>query len=302
VRCSVWPSPERPPAEVLELARWADDGRWLGVWYADHYMPNTADGAVADGPIHEAWTVLPAVAAVTERLRLGTLVSPTTVHHPALLANRAATLDQLSAGRFVLGLGAGWQVNEHDAYGFDLLEPGRRVDRFDEAIQITRSLLALDRTTFAGDHFTVTDAPCDPKPVQTPLPILVGSGSPRMMRITARHADEWNTWGNVDVATQRSAAFDAACDAVGRDPATVRRSVQAMIFPTDDPSRAARSLEAAGAERSIAGSTDQLVDAIGRYDALGFDEFIVPDFTLGRDASQRRDTYDRLRTEVFAHV
>lgn len=302
MRYSVWPSPERPPAEVLDLARWADATGWLGLWFADHYMPNTADGGVADGPVHEAWAVMPAVAAVTERLRVGPLVSPTTVHHPALLANRAASIDHISAGRFVLGLGAGWQVNEHATYGFELFEPRARVDRFEEAIQIVRSLLTTGRTTALGEHFAITDAPCDPKPVQSPLPILVGSGSPRMMRITARHADEWNTWGSLEVAASRATAFAAACDAVGRDPSSVHRSVQAMIFLTDDAARGARSVEAAGAERAIAGSTDELVDLLGQYAALGFDEFIVPDFTLGRDVSQRRDTYERLRVDVLAKV
>ncbi len=164
----------------------ADAEGWHCFWYADHYMPNTGGEDVLPGDVHECWAMLPAIAAVTERLRLGSLVAPTSVHHPAVLANRAATIDRISNGRIVLGIGAGWQINEHQAYGIELEEPAVRVSRFEEAIQIMRSLLNEDRTDFHGDFYDITDAPANPKPVQSPLPILVGTGSPRMLRITAR--------------------------------------------------------------------------------------------------------------------
>jgi alkanesulfonate monooxygenase SsuD/methylene tetrahydromethanopterin reductase-like flavin-dependent oxidoreductase (luciferase family) len=191
VKVSLWPNLVHPPGDVLELAKQADTTDWYGVWLADHYMPNTGTTETAGGDMHEVWGVLPALAAVTRRVRVGTLVSPTTMHHPALLANRAATIDHLSGGRMVLGIGAGWQLNEHAAYGIDL---NRRVSRFAEAIQVISQLLTTERTTFHGRFFALTDAPCDPKPVQQPLPILVGASGPRMLRITARHADEWNAW------------------------------------------------------------------------------------------------------------
>src|ERR1700746_2579019 len=154
-------------------------------------MPNTGDATPARGDVYECWALLPALAAVTRRVRIGTLVSPTSVHHPALLAKRPATIDGLSGGRMVLGLGAGWQVNEHHAYGIELEPPGKRVSRFAEAIQIVRSMLSQDSTTFSGAYYGITDAPCDQKPVQAPLPILVGTRGPRMLRITARYAGEW---------------------------------------------------------------------------------------------------------------
>ena len=150
MKFSLWPATAHPPAEILAEARQAEAEGWHGVWLADHYMPNTPDDVPADGPVHEVWALLPAVAAVTERVRIGTLVSPTSIHHPALLANRAATLDHLSGGRMVLGLGAGWQVNEHAAYGFALEAPGPRVTRFEESIRIVRSLLTEQRTTSRG--------------------------------------------------------------------------------------------------------------------------------------------------------
>lgn len=298
MRFSVWPAPGRPVSEIIDRATMADTSGWYGVWFADHYMPNTGDHTVADGDSHEAWAILPAIAAVTERVRVGPLVSPTSVHHPAVLANRAASIDHVSGGRFVLGIGAGWQINEHGAYGIELQEPGPRVDRFEEAIQVVRSLLDEPRTTFAGDYYTITDAPCDPKPVQERLPLLVGTGSPRMLRITARHADEWNTWGTPETVAERTAAFERACEAVGRDPIDLWRSAQALIFLTDDPERAATLRDRAPAERSLIGSTEQVIDMIGGYVDLGVDEFIIPDFSFSSDADERSATYQRITEEI----
>jgi alkanesulfonate monooxygenase SsuD/methylene tetrahydromethanopterin reductase-like flavin-dependent oxidoreductase (luciferase family) len=297
MKISLWPNPTLPPAEVLDASRWADEAGWYGIWFPDHYMPNTGTDETSTGPLHECWAMLPAIAAVTESVRIGPLVSPTTVHHPALLANRAASIDHISNGRMVLGMGAGWQVNEHRAYGIDLPPPGPRVDRFEEAIQIVRSLLTEDRTTFEGEVFTVVDAPCDPAPVQSPLPLLVGTASPRMLRITARHADEWNTWGDPDLAGERRRGFLAACDDVGRDPATMWTSVQAMLTLTDGDSSTGES-----SGRSIAGSADRLVEALGRYGDLGFDEFILPAWNLGESAGARQEALERLDVEVLSVV
>ena len=296
---SVWPDMSHSPSEVLDIARWADGRGWHGVWYADHYMPNTGSTELAPGDTHECWAMLPAIAAVTERVRVGSLVAPTSVHHPAVLANRAATIDHLSGGRMVLGLGAGWQINEHAAYGIELEPPGARVTRFDEAIQIIRSLLADDRTTFHGSVYTITDAPSDPAPVQSPLPLLVGTGSPRMLRITARHADEWNTWGDVAMARDRRTRFVEACESVGRDPATLATSVQALVFLTDDAERADQIRTGPFGERSLAGSASEVVEALGSYAELGFDEFIVPDFNLGRTPEARRESLERIESEVI---
>jgi alkanesulfonate monooxygenase SsuD/methylene tetrahydromethanopterin reductase-like flavin-dependent oxidoreductase (luciferase family) len=299
VRFSIWPDMSHHPSEVLDLARWVDDGSWHTFWYADHYMPNTGSERIESGDVQECWAILPAVAAVTARVRVGSLVSPTSVHHPALLANRAASIDQLSDGRMVLGLGAGWQINEHRAYGIELEPPKRRVDRFEEAIEIVKSLLGQDRTTFEGEIHTILDAPCDPKPVQSPLPLLVGTGGRRMLRITARFADEWNTWGTVAIASERREAFVAACESVGRDPASMWTSVQAMIFLVDDSSAIERVLASDLGARAIAGSADHLVDQLGHYGELGFDEFNIPDWNLGATPEQRREGLERIRSEVL---
>lgn len=293
MKFSLWPTPLHPADDIIAEARWADTTGWHSLWFADHYMPDTGTTETASGVMQEAWAILAAWAAVTETVRLGTLVSPTTVHHPAILANRSATIDQISHGRFTLGLGAGWQVNEHHAYGIDLLEPKDRVDRFDEAIQITRSLLSQDRTSFAGSHFTVTDAPCDPKPVQEQLPIVVGTRGPRMMRIAARHADQWNSWGTPEVAAGNRSILAQACETVGRST-PIWTSANAMIDLGGKPEEGRRPV--------LAGSADRLVDDLGRYAEAGFDEFILPDWNLGSTLSERLDLLEAIRTEVFSQL
>lgn len=298
MKFSVWPAPDRPTDEILDLARAADSLGYFGYWFADHYMPNTGSEDIQAGDTHEVWSILPAVAAVTESVRIGPLVSPTSVHHPAVLANRAATLDHVSHGRMVLGLGAGWQINEHKAYGIELEPPKQRVDRFEEAIQITRSLLDEDRTTFDGSFYSITDAPSDPSPVQAQLPILVGTSGPRMCRITARYAQEWNTWGAPETAATNAKVFGAACEKVGVDPASKHTSVQALFFFTDDQERIDGALAGPMGDRSIAGSDDRIVEAIGEYAELGFDEVIVPDFTIGKTAEGRREAYERFMADI----
>lgn len=286
---SLWPHFSRPPAELLDEVRAADTDGWHGIWFADHYMENTAS---ARGDVYEAWGVLPAIAAVTSRVRVGTLVSPTTFHHPAVLAKRAATIDRLSGGRMVLGLGAGWQENEHLAYGVPLPEPKERVDRFEEAIRIVRSLLSEDLTTVGGRHFSVTDGPADPKPVQSPLPILVGSRGPRMMRIAARFADEWNAWGTPESIAPQRASLVEACERLGRP--VLRTSVNALIDLTGD--------ESIAGFRVLRGSEEQVRDQLGGYVDLGFDEFILPDWNLGDTAAERADRLAHIRTEILERV
>jgi probable F420-dependent oxidoreductase len=291
---------ERPWDEVRNLAQFVENSGWDGLWYADHYMPNTEDGAVANGSIHECFSMLSALAATTSKIRLGSLVTPTTVNHPALIANRAATIDRISNGRFVLGMGAGWQVNEHRAFGIPLLDNKDRVDRFAEAIEIVSSMLREQRTTFNGKHFTITDAPCEPKPVQSPLPILVGTGGPRMLRLTARFAQEWNTWGPPEGAGVVMGKLLEACAKEGRDPATVHKSVQALFFLTPDEATADAMRSKVPAERAILGTVGQITEAIQKYADLGFDEVCVPDFTLGGSPQQRMDTYGTLFDKVLS--
>ena len=297
MRFSVWPNLAEPWPEVVDLVRHCEGTGWDGVYYADHFMPNTDDGAPADGPVLECGSMLAALAAGVPRLRIGSLVYGNTYRHPAVLAKMAATVDQISGGRFVLGLGAGWQVNEHEAYGIPMFGVKERLDRFEEACQVITGLLREKRTTFAGEHYRITDAPCDPKPVQAHLPLLIGAkGERRALRIVARYADEWNMWSWPFLRARRD-QLHRYCDDIGRDPADIRVSTQALLYLADE---SGKTREPQPDERPrIVGTSAEVVETIAAYRDIGVDEFIVPTWTMPTP-SERKDTCDRFITDVAA--
>jgi F420-dependent oxidoreductase-like protein len=299
MRFSIWPNASQPYAEVLEAARHAERTGWHAVYIADHFMVPGVTGAPVDTPTLESSTLISALAAVIPRVRIGSLVYGNTYRHPAVLANMAATADHVCAGRFILGIGAGWQENEHEQYGIRLPPVRERLDRFEEAVQVIRSLLEQPRTTFIGRHYQLTEALCEPKPVQRPLPILVGgAGERRMLRIVARYADMWNTWGRPDVIAHKSTVLDRHCAEVGRDPTAIARSAQAMVLIGAERAEI-EARAAASPLPMIGGTVQELVETMGRYVESGLDEFIVPDRTLGT-GNQRRDAMDLLIEQVAA--
>jgi F420-dependent oxidoreductase-like protein len=296
MRFSVWSSTNQTWAEVVATARHAEATGWDGVWVADHFMGNAPGPVPAEIPMLEAGSVVAALGAAVPRVRIGTLVYGNTYRHPAVLANMAATADHVSGGRFVLGIGTGWQVNEHEQYGIDLPPVRERVDRFEEAVQIVRSLLHEPTTTFAGKHYRLTDALCEPKPVQAELPILIGAKGDRMLGIAARFADEWNAWGLPDVIAERSAVLDARCEAAGRDPDEIGRSAQALLFFTGDDCEAERLADTLP-RPVLAGTVGRLRDVVAAYAEAGLTELVVPDFTLGSGA-RKLEALDRFIDEV----
>jgi alkanesulfonate monooxygenase SsuD/methylene tetrahydromethanopterin reductase-like flavin-dependent oxidoreductase (luciferase family) len=300
MRLSLWTSSSQPWPEILAGARHAAATGWDGLWIADHFMGNSPGPTPAETPTLEAGSLVAALAAAVDRVRIGTLVYGNTYRHPAVLANMAATVDHVSDGRFVLGMGTGWQVNEHEQYGIDLPPVRQLVDRFEEAIQVVRSLLREPTTTFAGDHYRLTGALCEPKPVQERLPILVGAKGDRMLGIAARHADEWNAWGMPDHIAERSAALDRACEAAGRDPGDIARSAQALVIFTEDEAQA-DELARAIPRPLLVGTPERMRDVVAGYVENGLDELIVPDFALGAGA-QRLEALDRFREEVAGPV
>ena len=247
-------------------------------------MGNVGPPGAVETPTLEGTAALPALAMATERLRLGTLVLGNTYRHPAVVANWAATVDQLSGGRLLLGVGAGWQENEHEQYGIPLPPPGELITRFEEACHVWKGLLREPVTTFVGEHYQLTDAICEPKPVQSPLPLLIGGKGDRMMGVVARHADEWNMWGLADAIAERSSVLDHRCEANGRDPAEIKRSAQALFLLTDDQAKAEAFVAGAAPRPVVAGTTDDVAAAVTAWQEVGLDEVIVPDFTLGRGA------------------
>lgn len=296
MRFSVWPGPGNPWQSTLEVARHAEAAGWDGIWYADHFMPNTP---TAEGPTNESWTTLAALAAAVPRLRIGTLVTGNTYRHPAVLAKMAAGVDIISGGRLVLGLGAGWQENEHRAYGIEFSTVGGRLRRLEEACQIIRSLFENRRTTFNGRYYQLKDAPLDPKPVQQHVPLLIGGGGEKVtLRIAAKYADEWNIWGTPQMLRDKMVVLDQHCEAVGRDPASITRTAVALLMLTDDQEAVQRAR--ASGRPVVAGTVDQVRETIAEYQEAGVGEFIVPDFTLGT-GEQRRAVLDTFINEVAPH-
>jgi F420-dependent oxidoreductase-like protein len=283
MRFCMWPSTARPWPEILELARHCEATGWDGVYLADHFMPHgdlRADGddsVALDGDKLECWSVLAALAAQVPRLRLGSLVSSVTFRHPAVLANMAAAVDNISDGRVVLGLGAGWQRNEHLAYGIELGNVRTRLDRFEEACEVISDLLRRRRTTFGGRYYRIVDAPNHPAPVQDRLPLLIGgSGEKRTLAIAARYADVWNSWSTPEVLAAKVRVLHEHCAAIGRDPDEIDVSTQALLFLSTDEAWLSTKRDVAPG-RSIVGIPSEVAATVRRYADAGAGELVIPD-------------------------
>lgn len=296
MRFSIWPGTAAPHQYIVELAQHAEQSGWDGVWVADHFMPNREDDNT--GPTAEAWTTLAALAAVVPRVRLGTLVTGNTYRHPAVLAKQAAQVDIISEGRLVLGLGAGWQENEHRAYGIEYSTVGGRLRRLEEAVQIIKSLFANEHTDFDGRYYQLANAPLAPKPPREGgPPLLIGGGGEQVtMRIAAQYADEWNVWGTPEVLAAKGQVLERHAEALGRDIGEIERSAQAVVVHSDDEAVVKRALEGPG-RATLAGNSEQLQEQMQAYIDAGVDEFIMPNFNLGRNP-QAIEAYDRFLEEV----
>ncbi|MFI5730191.1 TIGR03560 family F420-dependent LLM class oxidoreductase [Kribbella sp. NPDC051587] len=297
---SFWPNAGRTWTEILEGAEYAERTGWHGVWIADHFMKNDDDLSI---PVNEAFALLAGLAVRTERVRIGSMVLGNTYRHPAVAANAAATIDQMSNGRFVYGIGAGWQVNEHEVYGIELPPVKQLLARFEEACQVVTGLLTQERTTFDGKYYQLKDAPLEPKP--TKLPVLIGaSGEKVALGIVAKYADEWNHWGRPDLAAHKGKVFAEHCERIGRDPKSVRRSAQTfleVIAPGDTEAVARKENFESRGLHVIMGSAQEVLDIVAQYPEAGIDEILVPDHWFGSGA-KRFETLERLREEVFNKI
>ena len=280
---------------MLELTQHVEATGWDGVWYADHFMPNAPDTST---PWPEAWTTLTALGAIVPRIRLGTLVSGNTYRHPAVLAKMVTTLDHISNGRAVLGLGAGWQENEHRQYGIPYYTLAERLERLDEACALIKALFTETSANFSGQHYQLDAATLEPKPVQDPLPLLIGGGGERVtLKIVARHADEWNVWGDPAVLRHKMAILDGYCAELDRDPKSIQRSAVALLLMSDDAAFLDKMRASDLQQPSIIGTVAEVRDVVAQYAELGVDELIVPDFTLGAGA-QKIAALDTFITKV----
>jgi alkanesulfonate monooxygenase SsuD/methylene tetrahydromethanopterin reductase-like flavin-dependent oxidoreductase (luciferase family) len=253
-------------------------GYFDSAWIVDHVQDNTINYL-------EGWTVLTYLAALAPHLDIGHIVLCQSFRNPALLAKMASTLQYMSGGRFILGLGAGWKEDEYRAYGYDFPSARTRVEQLDETLQIIKALWYEKVATVQGKHYSITDAYCEPKPDPIP-PILIGGTKPRMLRLIARHADWWSVpWINIDAYLPMAQSFEQVCKDVGRDPATVRRtwyggsfcaSTEAMVQAMSQGKKLSAGF--------FVGTPTQVVEQMRPFIDLGIDYFMLnwggfPDFT-----------------------
>jgi alkanesulfonate monooxygenase SsuD/methylene tetrahydromethanopterin reductase-like flavin-dependent oxidoreductase (luciferase family) len=277
----------------------AEEAGWDSVWTWDHLL---AIFGPWEQPIFEGWSVLAGLGPITSRLRLGLMVGANTFRNPGHTAKLATTLDHLSGGRAVLGIGGAWFDREHEAFGIPFgAGVGERLDRLDESVMLMRRLLDGERFSHAGAFYTMTDAIVTPRPIQPHLPILVGGSGPRKtLRTVARRADAWNTSGTVEEVAGRLEILAEHCADVGRGIATIDKTVSFPILVRDDIGAAedayGRLLDANGitdmrANPVLLGSPQAIADRIRPYAELGFGTVIVR-----MPAPYDRETIDRMAT------
>jgi probable F420-dependent oxidoreductase len=253
------------------MARAAEEVGFDSIWVGDHLLYR-GNGGPERGP-WEAWTLLAALAVATERVALGPLVACTAFHPPGLIAKMAATIGEISGGRFVLGLGAGWNEEEFRGFGlpFDY-----RVSRFEEAFTIIRTLLAGERVTLRGRYLQAEDAVLLPRPA-APLPLMIGSNGPRMLAATLPHVDAWNTWyedyaNSPDEFAKLNERISGAARDAGRDPADIERSACALVGLDGSSGERASTPNAAP---PLTGSPDEILSALRELHDAGADEIIL---------------------------
>ena len=248
--------------QLVERFLLADELGFDHAWLVDHLMPTDPPH---DRSTFEAWTALAALATLTTRVRLGVLVSSNTFRHPSLLAKQAVTVDHVSGGRVILGIGTGWHAEEHRRFGLPFPGAPERVERLEEALEILDRLGRGAASSYDGRHYRLEGALALPRPIQRPrIPLLIAAHRPRMLRMAARFADIWDTFPTVagtatqgvsSTLAQRVASFETACRSFGRDPATVRRSV--WVGPDALRGRA------------------EYIDFVERHRSLGFTDLVT---------------------------
>ena len=266
----------------------AEGAGFDSIWLDDHLLADEGDW---HDPKLEGWTSLAALAPLTTRARLGLLVAANTFRNPGLTAKLATTLDHLSGGRFILGIGGGWFAREHEAFGLDFGSGfGERLDRLEEAVDLIERLLAGERVTYEGRFYRFTDALCEPRPVQPRLPILIGgSGREKTLRTTARHADQWNGYGEPERIAETSEVLRQRCEEIGRPFESIARTVTMEVTIRASESEALRDyavveerhgiagrIGSDGHRRglNVAGPPEAVADYVRRFEALGVAEVI----------------------------
>jgi len=267
--------------DVRRMATTAEAAGFDSVWVGDHLLYRMPEGS--RGP-WEAWSLLAAIAAVTEHVQIGPLVAATSFHNPAMLAKKAATVDEISGGRLIVGLGAGWNQIEYEAFGFPF---DHRASRFEEAFTIIRKLLRGENVDFAGEYYTTRNCELVPPPRPGGPPLMVGSQGPRVLAATLPHVDMWNAWhawyGNTPEGLHGVLEWlDEQCLAVGRDPLTLERTVAIMVRAPGGTGRIYGDPAHEGGV-AISGSTEDVAEQLATFGATGIAhaQLVVDPITVG---------------------
>ena len=295
-------------AELADMWRFLDrETSFYSAWTFDHFVP-PGPGQDTNGSCFEGWSALAALAAITERIRLGCLVTGVTYREPAVLAKMAATIDHISNGRLEFGVGAAWHEAEHRMYGIPFPPVKERQDRLEEAVQLTRLLFEGDGpVNFAGKHYTLHDAAFAPRCVQKPRPPIMigGGGEKRTLRTLARYGDVMNVSGTPEAVKAKFDVLERHCRDVGRDPSEIEKTVFTAVIVSDNErliDRVATMLSAGSGmslaeakERMPIGTASHVRDVVGRYADVGVSQIIIM-----AQAPWKREIYQRLNEEVVA--
>jgi F420-dependent oxidoreductase-like protein len=296
--------------ELADMWRFLDrETSFYSAWTFDHFVP-PGPGQDPNGSCLEGWSALAALAAITERIRLGCLVTGVTYREPAVLAKMAATVDHVSNGRLEFGIGAAWHEAEHRMYGIPFPPVKERQDRLEEAVQLTRALFeAAGPVNFAGKHYNLHDAAFAPRCVQEPHPPIMigGGGEKRTLRTLARYGDVMNVSGTPEAVKAKIDVLERHCRDVGRDPSEIETTVFTAVIVSDNErliERVATLLSAGSGmspaeakERMPIGSPGHVRDVIGRYADIGVSQIIMM-----AQAPWKREIYQRLNEEVVARL
>jgi F420-dependent oxidoreductase-like protein len=270
---------------IAAIAVTAEESGFDSVWVMDHFYQIANVGPPGD-PMLEAYTLLGAIAARTTSARLGTMVTGVTYRNPALLAKMATTLDVVSSGRAILGIGAAWNEEEHAGYGFDFPPVPERMDRLEEALQICRAMFTEESPTFAGRYYRIDAARNRPRPVQPDgIPILVGGGGERRtLRLVARYADACNVFGDLGTVRHKLDVLARHCEAVGRDPAEITKTRLGGLVVAETAAEAEQAVRRAAEARgvdpnayaayAIAGDPDAVCEQVAAYLDAGLDGMV----------------------------
>ncbi len=263
------------PPDILTFNREAIamlSPQFTTLWTEDHLQKGASLSL-------ESWTTLAFMAAETPRYRLGNIVLCQSYRNPALLAKMAATLQYLSGGRLILGIGAGWQEDEYRAYGYEFAGVGTRITQLTETIELLRTMWTQSPASYHGQYYGVAGAYCEPRPDPLP-PIMVGAHGERMLKVVARLADGWNTGAEIETYRQRYDALRRSCDEIGRDVGTIARSLYAHAYFPDDPAEYARRRQDYDGVELLGPTPADAIAQLRPYAELGVAHFAIKPHTL----------------------